>query len=91
MPLVTAAIRSPLVFQPSSCHGLAQARCQRGLSVAECLDCVHGSSLWPLPPRPLVGDNSQLSPQQAPILTASDYSLRPSTCAVPEAQPFPEA
>lgn len=64
---------------------------RRGLSVAECLDCVHRSSLWPLPPRPLVGDNSQLSPQQAPILTASDYGLRPSTCAVPEAQPLPEA
>lgn len=29
----------------------------------KCSDCVYGSSQWRLPPRPLVGDNSQLSPQ----------------------------
>lgn len=43
------------------------------------------------PSRPLVGDKTSLSPQQAPILSTSNNGRRPSTWAVPKAKPLPEA
>lgn len=87
----TEAIKSPLVLRSSAVVVLPKRGARHVVSVAECLDYAYGYSQWPVAPRPLVGDNSPLSPQQAPILTTSHHGLRPCTWAVTKAKPHPEA
>lgn len=91
MSLVTETIKSPLVLRSSAVVVLPKRGARHVVSVAECLDYAYGYSQWPVAPRPLVGDNSPLSPQQAPILTTSNHGLRPCTWAVTKAKPHPEA